>query len=163
MEVTQVRPLTSRTRVALAIARGIAAARGDRDLTETHIAVGILREGSNPALSALWYAGMAENEMRRLSSYLEHALGEPPGHIAPREVTIDLTAGEQKVLRLSEEEADQLNDPFLGTEHILLAILRLNDRAAKQFVENGMSLEKYREGMASSRRGDPPPSQPRAV
>jgi ATP-dependent Clp protease ATP-binding subunit ClpC len=163
MEVTQVRPLTSRTRVALAIARGIAAARGDRDLTETHIAVGILREGSNPALSALWYAGMAENEMRRLSSYLEHSLGEPPGHIAPREVTIDLTAGEQKVLRLSEEEADQLNDPFLGTEHILLAILRLNDRAAKQFVENGMSLEKYREGMASSRRGDPPPSQPRAV
>lgn len=75
MAATQLRPLTSRTRVALAIARGIAAARGDRDLTETHIAVGILREGSNPALSALWYAGMSENEMRQLSSHLEHSLG----------------------------------------------------------------------------------------
>ena len=163
MEVAQVRPLTTRTRVALAIARGIAAARGDRDLTETHIAVGILREGSNPALSALWYAGMSENEMRRLSSYLEHSLGETPGNIAPREVMIELTAGEEELLRLSDIEADQLNDPFLGTEHILLAILRSDDRVAKRFAENDMSLEKYREGMASSRRGDPPPSQPRAV
>ena len=163
MEVAQVRPLTSRTRVSLAIARAIAAARGDRDLTETHIAVGILREGSNPALSALWYAGMSENEIRRLSSHLENSLGEPPGHIAPREITIELTAGERELLRLSEIEADQLNDPFLGTEHILLAILRSNDRVAKGFAENDMSLEKYREGMASSRRGDPPPSQPRAV
>jgi ATP-dependent Clp protease ATP-binding subunit ClpA len=76
---------------------------------------------------------------------------------------IELTAGEEELLRLSDIEADQLNDPFLGTEHILLAILRLNDRAANRFAENGMSLEKYREGMASSRRGDPPPSQPRAV
>jgi ATP-dependent Clp protease ATP-binding subunit ClpC len=163
MEVAQVRPLTSRTRVALAIARGIAAARGDRDLSETHIAVGILREGSNAALSALWYAGMSENEMRRLSSYFEHSLGEPPGYIGPREVTIDLTAGEQELLRLSEIEADQLNEPYLGTEHILLAILRSDDRAAQKFAENGMSLEKYCEGMVSSRRGDPPPSQPRAV
>ena len=163
MAVTQLRPLTSRTRVALAIARGIAAARGDRDLTETHIVVGILREGNNPALSALWYAGMSENEMRRLSSHLEHSLGEPPGYIAPRQVTIELTAGEQELLRLSEIEADQLNDPFLGTQHILLAILRLNDRVAKRFAESDMSLEKYCEGMASSRRGEPPPSQPRAV
>ena len=163
MEVAQVRPLTSRTRVALAIARGIAAARGDRDLSETHIAVGILREGSNAALSALWYAGMSENDMRRLSSYFEHSLGEPSGYIGPREVTIELTAGEQELLRLSDLEADQLNDPYLGTEHILLAILRSDDRAAQKFAENGMSLEKYCEGMVSSRRGDPPPSQPRAV
>lgn len=163
MAATQLRPLTSRTRVALAIARGIAAARGDRDLTETHIAVGILREGGNPALSALWYAGMSENEMRQLSSHLEHSLGEPPGHITPREVAIELTAGEQELLQLSDIEADQLNDPFLGTEHILLAILRSNDRVAKRFVENGMSLEEYCEGMVSSRRGDPPPPQRRAV
>jgi ATP-dependent Clp protease ATP-binding subunit ClpA len=106
---------------------------------------------------------MSENEMRRLSSYLEHSLGEPPGHIAPREVTIDLTPGEQELLRLSELESDRFNDPYLGTEHILLAILRSNDRVAKRFAEDGMSLEKYQDGIASSRRGDPPPSPPRAV
>ena len=163
MEVTQLRPLTSRTRVALAIARGVAAARGDRDLTTTHIAVGILRERGNPALSALWYAGLSENAIDRLSAHLEHSLGEPPGHIAPRQVTIDLTPGEEELLRLSDIEADQLSDPFLGTEHILLAILRSDDRAAKRFAENGISLEKYRDAMFSSRRGDPPPLQPRAV
>ena len=163
MEVAQPRPLTSRTRVALAIARGVAAARGHRDLTATHIAVGILREGRNPALSALWYAGMSGNAIDRLSSRLEHSLGEPIGHIAPRQVTIDSTPGEHEILRLSDIEADQLNDPFLGTEHILLAILRSDDGAAKRFIEDGMSLEKYREGMFASRRGDPPPGQPGAV
>lgn len=163
MEATQLRPLTSRARVALAIARGVAAAREDRDLTTTHIAVGVLREGRNPALSALWYAGMSENAMHRLSSHLEHSLGEPPGHLALRQVTIDLTPGEQELLRLSEIEADRLSDPFLGTEHIVLAILRLDDRVAKRFADNGISFEKYREGMDSSRRGEPPPSQPRAV
>ena len=163
MEVTHLRPFTSRTRVALAIARGLAAARGDRDLTTTHIVVGILREGANPALSALWYAGMSEIAIRRLSSHLEHSLGDSPGHMPARQVTIDRTPGEQEVLRLSEVEADRLNDPYLGTEHILLAILRSDGFTTKRFAETGISLEMYYEGLLSSRRGDPPPSPPRAV
>jgi ATP-dependent Clp protease ATP-binding subunit ClpC len=163
MEVTHLRPLTSRTRVALAIARGLAAARGDRDLTATHVVVGILREGGNPALSALWYAGMSENAIRRSSSHLEHSLGNAPGNMPARQVTIDLTPGEQEVLRLSDMEADQLEDPYVGTEHILLAILRSGGPATKPFVESGISLEKYYAGLLSSRRGDPPPDQPRAV
>ena len=163
MVITQLRPLTSRTRVALAIARGIAAGRGDRDLTTTHIAVGILREGANPALSALWYAGMSEGVILRLSSHLEHSLGESPGHTVPRQVAIDLTPGEEQVLRLSEIEADQFDDPYIGTEHILLAILRLDDPVAKIFAQRGISLENYQKGLLSSRRGDPPPSEPRAI
>jgi len=163
MEATQLRPLTSRTRVALAIARGIAAARGDHDLSATHVVVGILREGGNPVLSALWYAGLSETSIRRLASHLEHALGDPPGHVPARQVTIDLTPGEEEVLRGGEMEADHLNDPYLGTEHILLAILRSNSVASKQFAEAGISLERYYDGLLSSRRGDPPPSQPRAV
>ena len=46
-------PLTSRTYVALSIARGIAAGLGHDDLTATHIALGILREAENGAVAAL--------------------------------------------------------------------------------------------------------------
>src|SRR5688500_7333888 len=108
--MSRLRPLTSRTRVALAIARGIAAARADRDLTPTHIAIGIIREGSNPVLAALWYAGMTEKEIRHFAFELEFSLGEPPGHIPPRLVAIELSAGEEEVLRLSDVEADHFED-----------------------------------------------------
>jgi ATP-dependent Clp protease ATP-binding subunit ClpC len=83
--------------------------------------------------------------------------------VPPRQVTIDVTPGEEEVLRQSEMEADRLSDPYLGTEHILLAILRSDGAASKSFEEVGISLEKYYAGVLSSRRGDPPPSKPNAV
>lgn len=163
MENPRVRPLTSSTRVALAIARGIAAARGDRNLTPTHIALGIFREGSNPGLAALWYAGLSEEEIRRIPFELEHSLGKAPGHIPPRLVTIDLTPGEENLLRASEVEAEHFGHPYLGTEHIVLAILRSDSRPAQHITERGVSADKYVAGMLSMLRGDPPPSPATAV
>lgn len=159
----KLRPLTSRTRVALAIARGIAAARGDRDLTPIHIALGIFREGSNPGIAALWYAGMSENDLRRFYLVLENLLGDAPGHTPPRLVAIESTVGEEEVLRLADAEAEHFNHPYLGAEHILLAILRSGGPVAERIGEHGVSVEKYVEGMLSMGRGDPPPTTPRAV
>lgn len=159
MESATPRPLTSRTRVALAIARATAAARGDRDLTPCHIALGIFREGRNPGLAALWYAGMSEDEIRQFSCVLEESLGVPPGHIQPRQVTIDASPGEEEILRLSDLEANHFNDPYVGTEHILLAILRTDNSVAQKVAERGVSFEKYCDGMLSIRRGDTPPDR----
>ena len=157
MKATESRPLTSRTRVALAIARGIAAARGEHDVTAVHAAIGILREGGNPALSALWYAGMSPNVIRNLHVELERALGAAPGKTEPRRVTVDDSPGEQELLRAGENEAVQLNDEFLGTDHILLAILRGDSAVSARFGEHGITAGKYLEGLNASRRGDPPP------
>ena len=110
------RPFTSKTRVALAIARGIAAARGDRDITPTHIAAGIFREGSNLGLAALWYAGLSETAIKTLGGEFERSLPKPPGDVQPRQVTVDLTAGEAVITNQAELEMDRLEDPYLGTE-----------------------------------------------
>ena len=163
METATLRPFTSRTRVALAIARGIAAARGDRDLTPGHIVLGILREGRNPAIAALWYAGLTENGIHNLASDVEQALGDALAHPRPREVAIDLSDGEGNVVRLAEVAADTLQDEYLGTEHILLAILRYDDTTAERFAKRGISADQYHEGLLSVRRGDPPPHDPRAT
>jgi ATP-dependent Clp protease ATP-binding subunit ClpA len=163
MESTKPLPFTSRTRVAVAIARAIAAARGDRDLTPTHIAVGILREGANAAIAALWYAGLSERTIRALHLDLEHSLSEPPGRIPPRQVTVDATPGEDAVARLGEAEADRFGDSFVGVEHLLLAILRSNGSVAQRFAERGVSAEAYYNALLSVRRGDPLPGEPQAV
>jgi ATP-dependent Clp protease ATP-binding subunit ClpA len=147
----------------MAIARGIAAARGDRDLTATHIAAGIFREGANPGLGALWYAGLSETAIKTLGFELENSLGEAPGHIPPRLVTIDLTPGEEEVVHAAEIEVSRLGDPYLGTEHLLLAILRSDKSVAQPFAERGITLEKYEAGLSAVLRGDPPPEQPGAV
>ena len=161
MESESVRPFSSRTRVALAIARGIAAARGDRDLSATHIAAGIFREGANPALAALWHAGMPEERIRRYASELERSLGKPPGHIPPRQVTIDISPGEEQITRSAEIEMKRRGDPYLGTEHFLLAMLRSDSSLSKRFGEFGITVDRYDESVSAALRGDPPPNEPR--
>jgi len=87
MESTRIAPLASRTRVALAIARGVAAA---------------IRRIN-------W------RRDKSLGFRLEHSLGEPPGYIPPRLVTIDVTPGEEELTRLAEIEMRRRGDPYLGT------------------------------------------------
>lgn len=157
MENARARPLTSRTRVSLAIARGLAAARGDRDLTETHVASGIFREGKSMAIAAMWYAGMSESVIRGLPAQLEHSLGKPPGGMPPRLVAIDSSPGEEAILKLGDVEAAAFGDSHLGDEHILLAILRANGPVAQQIAQHGVTLQKYYDGLLAVRRGDPPP------
>ena len=163
MEATSLRPFTSRTTVALAIARGLAAARGDTDLTAAHVVVGILRERRNAAVHGLWYAGLSERAIDGLSSEFEQALPAKRSPRDPHAVTIDLTPGETRILNDAEVEANEFGDPYLGTEHILLALLRSDALVARRFAERGISLKQYYNGLLSSRRGDPPPQMPHHV
>ena len=86
---------SSRLRVSLAIARGIAATRGDDDLTPLHVALGILREGENPAVAALMHAGVDVGAVR---FDMERALDAPAGLPRPGEVCIGATEGEQSLI-----------------------------------------------------------------
>ena len=157
MQTDTVRPLTTRTRIALAIARGVAAARGDRDLTPTHIAVGIFREGANPALAALFNSGVEADFLRHAAAALEAALGEPTGHPSPRDIALDITPGEQAVLRTAEAEAAKLGDEFLGTEHIMLAILREPSSELSSFMASRqITAQSLAQGIIKTRsRGTP--------
>ncbi len=112
-------PLTTRVRVALSIARALAAAMGHDDVTEAHVLVGILREGENPAVAVLLHAGISLDALRGV---LELLL-EPRGRPRPREVARPLTEGERRLVERAEVECRQLHHQHLGTEHFLLAVL----------------------------------------
>lgn len=163
MERSKPLPFTSNTRVAIAIARAIAAARGDRDVTKTHVAAAIFREGSNVAVAGLWYAGLPEAAIKSLALEFEYLLGPPRGGMPPRLVTVDNSPAEEEVTRAAEAETDRRGDPYLGTEHYLLGILRSDNAVSRKIAELGIDAEKFEDGLNAAVRGDPPPHEPRAV
>lgn len=151
MQDTKLRPFTSRTRVALAAARALAAGRGDRDLNATHVALGILTEGRNPACAALLHAGAPVDLIRM---QIERLFGEPSGGIQPREVTLDSTPGEAALVSAAEMRAEERNEPYLGTEHLLLAILAEDSPTAAVFAAHGFTPETAAGHLAAIFRGD---------
>jgi ATP-dependent Clp protease ATP-binding subunit ClpC len=138
MSQTIAYPFTSRTYVSLAIARGIAAANGHTDLTGCHVALGLLREGENPAVAALHRAGVS---LRALRHDLEAALPQR-GHPAFGEIPLPSTPGERAIVDGALSEASSRNLEYVGNEHLLLALLRDSDGPASQvFSRHGLTYE----------------------
>lgn len=152
-------PYTTRTRVSLAIARSVAAGRGDRDVTPLHVALGLLREGENPAVSALMHADV---DVRALRADIERALGHPPGAIQPDAVAVDLTEGEKQIVEMARSISRTLGDEYLGPAHLLLAVLSdENGQATTLFAQRGITASTAREHldavmMRHSHPTDPP-------
>jgi len=131
-------PLTTRARLALGIARGIAASRGDHDITPIHVALGLIREGQNPAVAALQLGGVDLLAIRRT---LEAALGPAS---APRAgvVAAPRSPGEERMIEMANVESRRMNQDFIAPHHLLLAIVRDTGSAtARALAAQGFTLE----------------------
>ena len=124
-------PFSSRARVSLAIARALAAGRGERDLAPLHVALGLLREGENAALAVLHHHGL---DLSALRTEVERALGAPPGGSQPDEVALPATPGEERLVVLAREASARVGDEHVGPEHLLLAIVGLSGDAASAIL-----------------------------
>lgn len=130
--------LTDSARVAVAIARAIAASRGDDDLTATHVALGLLRNGMTPAVAILQESGADLHALRR---ELEAEL-KPPRRPRIGEVVLPSTPGEQQLLDQAAGESRARHRSYLGSEHLMLAILRnAESRTARAFARHGVHLD----------------------
>lgn len=131
-------PLTTRTRVALAIARALAAGYGHENVTPDHMLLGLLREGENPAVAVLAHAGVSLTDLRNV---LEHALA-PRGPLVSRDLVVPLTDGERRLLARADYERRHRDDHPLGTEHVLLALLQDRESSVSQLLANhGLTYE----------------------
>lgn len=159
MREARIPPYSSRARVALAIARALAAGRGDPDVTAIHVALGLLREGENAAVAALHHAGVALHAIR---GELEAALGPPPGRTRPEEVDLPLTPAERHVAEQARAAARLEGDEYVGPEHLLLGILRdERSAAARLFARHGCNGETARThlgAVAHKHRSPPSPA-----
>jgi len=114
----------------------------DRLLPE-HILLGLLKQGDGVAIDVLKGIGINIDEVRR---ELEGALREGGevlifGEVAP-------SPRIEKILRYSAEEAKNLGFTYIGSEHLLLGILREENSKATLILESrGAKLDKVRSGI----------------
>ena len=104
-----------------------------------HILLGLIHEGDGVAYRALTQMGISLADVRRA---IQEIIGEghrtPTGHIP-------FTPRAKKVLELSLREALQLGHNYIGTEHILLGLVREGEGVAAQVLERfGANLDQVR-------------------
>jgi ATP-dependent Clp protease ATP-binding subunit ClpC len=118
-----------------------------------HILLGLMREGEGVAAQVLESLGLDLAAVRQ-------QVGEIVGQGKRGEGTqghIPFTARAKKVLELSLREALQLGDNHIGTEHILLGLLRLGDGTAAQvLVRLGADLNRVRAEVIALKAAIPP-------
>jgi hypothetical protein len=115
-----------------------------------HILLGLLREGDGVAATALESLGISLDVVRQ---QVEELIGRgeqaPSGHIP-------FTPRAKKVLEFSLRESQQLGHNYIGTEHILLGLIREGDGVAAQvLVSLGADLNGVRQQVIQLLQGHP--------
>ncbi len=109
---------TDRARRVVALAQEEARTFNHNYIGTEHILLGLVHEGEGQAAKALDSLGISLEDVR---SQVEEIIGQgqqaPSGHIP-------FTPRAKKVLELSQREALQLGHNYIGTEHILLGLIR---------------------------------------
>jgi ATP-dependent Clp protease ATP-binding subunit ClpA len=103
-----------------------------------HILLALMR-GGGMAVQVLTDQGITEDRVRdQLGLTVQAGLVPPTGHIP-------FTPGAKKTLELSLREALQLGDSYIGTEHLLLGLIRQDEGPAAQALrELGVDLDTTR-------------------
>jgi ATP-dependent Clp protease ATP-binding subunit ClpC len=129
---------TDHARHIVVQAQAEARALGHDYIGSEHLLLGLIREHDSVAARVLAALAVSyEAARRQLEDDAGPSRQEPSGHIP-------FTPGAKKVLELSLREALQLNHTYIGTEHILLGVIRENGAAAKILVRLGADLERAR-------------------
>jgi ATP-dependent Clp protease ATP-binding subunit ClpC len=120
-----------------------------------HILLGLLHDDTEAAAQILGAAGV---ELERARAQVEGVVGrgdEAPGSHIP------FTPSAKKVLELSLREALQLGHNYIGSEHILLGLLRETDGRGAQILEGlGAELGDVRQDILTDLRSRQQPPQP---
>ena len=105
-----------------------------------HILLGLIREGDGVAAQALESLGISLDAVRQqVEEITGQGLKAPSGDIP-------LTPRAEKVLKLSLREALEFGHNYIGTEHILLGLIREGDGVAAQvLVKLGADLNRVRQ------------------
>ena len=131
---------TDRVRKVLMLARENAGRLGHEYVSPDHLLLGIVSEGEGVAASAIVGLGV---ELPALGTEME-ALMEPGEHANPG-LDIPYTSRAKYVLEQAMIEARDWNHMYVGTEHLLLGVLREGQsRAAAVLLEHGLSVDRVR-------------------
>jgi ATP-dependent Clp protease ATP-binding subunit ClpC len=148
---------TERARRVLFFARYEATQLGSTSIETEHLLLGLIREGK----------GLTSRIFARSHLSLESIRKDIEGRTVFREkvstsVEIPFSADTKRVLQYAAEEADRLLHTYIGTEHLLLGILREERSVAASILyEKGMRLANVREDIVQLLNEKTAPARPK--
>jgi hypothetical protein len=133
---------TDRARRVVALSQDEARALDHDYIGTEHLLLGLIREEDGVAARALMSLGVSFEVIEsQVVEVVGRGPGQPTGHIP-------FTPRAKKILELALREAQQLGHAYIGTEHILLGIVREGEGVAAQVLQHqGLTLETVREAV----------------
>jgi ATP-dependent Clp protease ATP-binding subunit ClpC len=154
--------LTDRARKVMALANQEAQRFNHEYIGTEHILLGLVKEGSGVGANVLKNLDI---DLRKVRLEVEKLVKSGPEMVTMGK--LPQTPRAKKVIEYAIEEARNLNHNYVGTEHLLLGLLREHDGVAAQVLMNlGLKLEEVREevlnllGAGSEQERDEAPQQP---
>ena len=129
---------TSKARDAIGLAVEVAETLGHHYVGTEHLLIGLLQEGTGVAARVLEECGVQAEKVMELVGQLI-----TPNHPVRLAEKNTYTPSARKVIENSYREAVRFKAPLIGTEHILIAIIRENDCVATRLLNTmGISIQK---------------------
>jgi ATP-dependent Clp protease ATP-binding subunit ClpC len=133
---------TERAKKVMLLAREEASRLGHEYIGTEHLLLGLLREGKGIAASVLQKLGLDLDSLRaEIEASVEKSTGSSSS-LSELSVTPRL----KRVMELALDEAQKLNHNYIGTEHLLLGLIREGEgEAARILQDQGADLKKVRD------------------
>lgn len=122
---------SNRVKEVISLSREEALRLGHDYIGTEHLLLGMIREGEGVAVSILKKLGVPMDELR---GSIERAVKGTANHNVKNMANIPLTRQSEKVLKITYLEAKIFKSQLIGTEHLLLSILRDEDNIATQIL-----------------------------
>ena len=138
---------TEKARRVIFFARYEASQVGSPYIETEHLLLGLLREDKALARRLLHSGGSVESIRKKIHEY------PTVGEKIPTSVDLPLSNECKRVLAYAAEEAERLGHKYIGSEHLLLGLLREKASLAAQLLnEEGVVLERARENIGEWQR-----------
>ncbi len=129
---------TAKAREAIGLAVDAAETLGHNYVGTEHLLIGLLQEGTGVAAKVLEECGVMEDKVMELVSQL--ITPSQPVRLVEQNT---YTPSAKRVIENSYREAVRFKAPLIGTEHILIAIIRESDCVASRLLNTmGVSIQK---------------------
>jgi len=140
---------TERARRVVFFAQEEAARLGENNVGTEHLLLGLVRESDSVAVRILDRLGVPRG---RICADIERQVTRGYPNLGQ---DMQLTPRAKRVIDLAYEEARQLNNNYIGTEHLLLGLIREGDGlAARVLVKLGADLERTRREVYAMQEGE---------
>ena len=141
---------TDRVKKVMQIAREEAVRLGNDYVGTEHLLLGLIKEGDGVAVAVLRSMGI---DLDELAANIEKAITSTGGMMTIGQM-LPFTPRAKKVLEIAANEARSMSHKYIGTEHLLLALMKdTESTASNALASSGLEYDRVKEEISRVLRG----------